>query len=116
LEVRHDPADGGVHHIDGGDIGAVLSVGALRGRCRAVEHVLRVAHAILRRLELSAEGSRVLKLLHAAVLFGVTDGARVWWIAVSRKHVVAFGGVCGISISSGRGSRLFSHLYIVFPI
>ena len=69
LEVRHYPADGGVHHIDGGDIGAVLSVGALRGRCRAVEHVLRVAHAILRRLELSAEGSRVLKLLHAAVLF-----------------------------------------------
>ena len=68
LEVGHDPADGGVDHVDGGDVGAVLAVGALQRRRRTVEHVFRVAHAILCRLELSAERRRVLKLFHAAVL------------------------------------------------
>jgi len=113
LEVGHDPADGGVDHVDGGDVGAVLAVGTLQRRRRTVEHVFRVAHAILCRLELSAERRRVLKLFHAAVLSAMADGAWVRRIAVSRKYVVAFSGS---GIFSGCRGGFLSGLCIVFLI
>ena len=55
---------------------------------RAVEHVLRVAEAVLPRLELAAELGRVLEVLEgdAAVLARVADRARVRRVAVRRQH------------------------------
>ena len=55
---------------------------------RAVEHVFRVAEAVLPRLELAAELGRVLEVLEgdAAVLGRVADRARVRRVAVRRQH------------------------------
>lgn len=69
-----------------GNVVPVVGVAALRGG--ALEHVLLVAHAILRPLELPGEGGGVLELVQAAVIRGVADGAGVGRRAVGGQRGV----------------------------
>ena len=66
LNLGHDLADGRVDH-GSSSVAASLAVRVLGRRDGAVEHVLRVAHAILSRLVLAAERGRVLELLQTPV-------------------------------------------------
>jgi hypothetical protein len=52
------------------------------GRCRTVEHMLGVTHAVLGSLKLPTEPCSVLELLQTAVFCRVSDRTWVWRVAI----------------------------------
>jgi hypothetical protein len=52
------------------------------GRCRTVEHMLGVTHAVLRGLKLPTEACSVLEMLQTSVFCRVSDWTRVWRVAI----------------------------------
>jgi hypothetical protein len=73
---------------------------------RAVEHVLGVAEAVLLRLVLPAELGRVLKVLDAAVLVRVADGAGVRWVAIRRQHWAAGTALGQVGLGGAAGAHV----------